>query len=89
MKTLLLLAGFSLSLIASDISGDYISTIVKENGKTKPSYMETTFSSDGKLYLFSMPVGSWKEDKTNHRIIINSLFGGGKPEISKIIKNKD
>ena len=87
MKTFILLAGVSLSLVAGEIAGDYISTIVEKGSKTTSSYMETTFSKDGKLYIMSMPVGSWKEDKANHTLTINSLFGSGKPELNKIIKN--
>jgi hypothetical protein len=89
MKILLLLIGVWLTLAAGDTSGDYIATTVEKSGNISPSYMETTFGSDGKLYIFSMPVGSWKEDKVNNSIIIHSLMGDGKPEIYKIIKNKD
>ena len=89
MKTFILLKGVSLSLLAEEIAGNYISTIVKKGSKTTSSYMETTFSKDRKLYIMSMPVGSWKEDKANHTLTINSLFGSEKPELNKIKSTKN
>jgi hypothetical protein len=89
MRVLLLFVGIVLSLIASGISGDYISTTVNRNGKVISLYNETTFSSDGMLYFMSMPAGSWKEDTATNSLVIKSIYGSGRDEINKILKNKN
>jgi hypothetical protein len=89
MKAIFIFLGIFSYLISGTISGDYISISTNRNGNVATLYYETNFRKDGLLFFLLMPAGNWKEDTTNNTVTIKSIFGSGRPEVNKILKNKD
>jgi len=89
MKKTVWMMTAAVALFAGDISGDYLVTTVESNGKSEASYMNMSFSKEGKLMIMGMPAGSWRYDEAHNKVFITSVFDGKQAEENKIVKHDD